>query len=240
MEIYYGIPSYKRCGKVKTLDTLIRYGVDTSKIVISTQTMEDYEQYNKEYGHRVKVIYNEGYNASCNRNTLIEYFGNNKMVILDDDIKSIEILNGDKLVDIGDNFNRFIEYAFVTASKNNVDMFGIYPVHNAFFMKNNVKMNTFITGPMFGINNHKLRFDTKMFVKEDIELSLSVIDSGKNVLRFNNITSLCGPDSSKNKSNTGCGEHWVHNEKCVNTLIKKYGDYIKINPSRPGEISMRR
>lgn len=240
MEIYFGIPSYKRCGKVRTLDTLLRYGVDASKIVISTQTMEDYEQYTKEYGHICKVIYADGCNASCNRNTLIENIGNHRMVLLDDDIKSIEILSGDRLVDIGDGFIKFLEYAFTVAVKNNVGLFGIYPVHNPFFMKNNVKLNTFITGPLFGIVNTNLRFNTSMFVKEDIELSLSVISSGKNVLRFNNIAASCGPDSSKSKTSTGCGEHWVHNEKCVSMLLKRYGDYIKLHPSRPGEVSMRR
>lgn len=240
MEIYYGIPSYKRCGKVKTLDTLIRYGIDPSKIVISTQTMEDYEQYNKEYGHRVKVIYNEGYNASCNRNTLIEYLGNNKMVILDDDIKSIEILNGDELVDIGDKFTKFIEYAFVTASKNNVAMFGIYPVHNAFFMKNNVKLNILIEGSFIGLINNKNKFDAEYYVKEDYELSLRLIDNGYNTLRFNNITSNRDKNSITTKNGGGCAEHWAHNDKCVSKLIRQYDKYIKLNPNRPGEILMRR
>ena len=57
----YCIPSYKRCGRQKTVSYLLEIGCDKDRIIISTQTEEDYRSYLREYASKVgKVIYGKG------------------------------------------------------------------------------------------------------------------------------------------------------------------------------------
>lgn len=66
------IPSYKRAGKVKTLDLLQGETYSADDIIISTQTQEDYDAYRGHYKGRATIIYREGNSVGDNRNSLLE------------------------------------------------------------------------------------------------------------------------------------------------------------------------
>lgn len=134
------------------------------------------------------------------RNYISQYFSNNQKILqLDDDIKDILKLK----YDVSDPKNRkkyslhsvkylhkFIVNAFNTCINNNIYLWGIYPVNNAYFMKPDKSFDLkFIVGPMFGIINRKNQ-NLKLTVdeKENVERTLQYYNLDKKVLRFNNVT----------------------------------------------------
>tara|TARA_Y100000816_G_scaffold276677_1_gene246087 strand:- start:739 stop:1809 length:1071 start_codon:yes stop_codon:yes gene_type:complete len=134
------------------------------------------------------------------RNYISQYFSNNQKILqLDDDVKDILKLK----YDVSDpknrkkyslhsikNLHKFIVNAFNTCINNNIYLWGIYPVNNAYFMKPDKSFNLkFIVGPMFGIINRKNK-DLKLTVdeKENVERTLQYYNLDKKVLRFNNVT----------------------------------------------------
>lgn len=236
MDIVFGIISYQRCGYVKTIDTLVRLGVSPSNIVLSTQTVDDYHKYKEAYGSQVTVIYKEGHSASDNRNNVLEYYGDNRnIVIMDDDVLDVYILHNSKLVSIGDKFLSLMEFCFNTAKKSNAPLFGVYSVCNAFYMKNTTQTKSILTGPLLGFTTNKFKLNSEYKVKEDFELCLRIMDSGYNVLRFNYLT-LKRYDTPVG----GCNDHWGCNEEVCNKLLRKYDKYIVRNPRRSGEVLLRR
>ena len=134
------------------------------------------------------------------RNYISQYFSNNQKILqLDDDVKDILKLK----YDVSDpknrkkyslhsikNLHKFIVNAFNTCINNNIYLWGIYPVNNAYFMKPDKSLNLkFIVGPMFGIINRKNK-NLKLTVdeKENVERTLQYYNLDKKVLRFNNVT----------------------------------------------------
>lgn len=238
MDIVFGIISYKRCGSVKTINTLKKLNVPMDKVVLSTQTEDDYHKYNSTYGSDVKVIYKEGHSAADNRNTLLDYFGSDKnIILLDDDLEDLVILNSQgKLTSLdGKTFVKLIEYGFDTAKKTNSRIWGMYPLANNFYMSNGVKIRSLIVGAFIGIvKGSNIRFDNSYPCKDDYALSLKELSLGYNTLRLNNVSF-----KTKYYAKGGCEE--VHDKDYIvgKRLIREYPQFVRENSKRPGEILIK-
>ena len=131
------------------------------------------------------------------------------------------------------NLHKFIVNAFNTCINNNIYLWGIYPVNNAYFMKPDKSFNLkFIVGPMFGIINRKNK-NLKLTVdeKENVERTLQYYNLDKKVLRFNNITIKTtyfktpgGMQSNKRNNN----QRMKNALKSAEYLHKKYPHMTKI------------
>lgn len=134
------------------------------------------------------------------RNFINTFFPENIHILqLDDDIKDILQLDYDKknpkdrkrynLSSIK-NLNKFIIKSFNECLKNNIYLWGIYPVNNAYFMTpNNTTSLKFIVGPMFGIiNRHNKKLKLTVDEKENVERTLQHYLVDKKVLRINSVT----------------------------------------------------
>lgn len=226
------IPSYKRAGKVLTLDFL-GHAFTKDEIIIGTQTEEDYNQYCKEYSERATIIYKKGHSVGDNRNSLLEYcqeHGYNEALLLDDDIRYIITMQKQKLV--GNEFRKLMEQCYDMCRKNNVVLFGGYCCENPFMMSRTIKPNI-IVGMLFGLLDTSVRFDSSFFVKEDYELSLRLMSKGKGVVRFNMFAA-----SARHKTSGGCEEAWKRDghQELAELLVQAYPDLIKLHPTRKGEI----
>ena len=177
-EIFFGIPSYKRPDAQPTLDMLLRLGIKPGNIIISVQTQEDREAYQR-YADAARVIYRSGKNKSANANTILDLLPDgSKLVLLDDDIRTISCLTTDRRLrdlDTAEQFASMLKVGFAIARKHRAPGFGLYPVHNAFFMGHSYSQRNICIGTVLGLVVTKQRFDTRFDVKEDYEYTASAI-----------------------------------------------------------------
>jgi hypothetical protein len=185
------IPTYKRYNELnkKTLSTLSRYNIPSKKIYIFVASDEEKIEYEKNIS---ADDYNEmvvGFLGITNqRNFITNYFPDDTYIIsMDDDIEKILKLGKDI-----DSFEELIQSGYDLMKKNQCDTWGIYPVNNVFFIKNQKEYTynfKFIIGCLYGfINNKKYVLNNECECKEDYERSLlSYMNCGA-IMRCNHVS----------------------------------------------------
>lgn len=235
---YFGIPSYKRAGKVTTIDFLYEIGAKKNQIFLSTQNLEDFNLYKELYGDKVNVIYGEGYSLSDNRNTLIDNFPEGtELVILDDDIKCFDIKKNNKLTRVPNKMViPLIEQIFKKCKQYNCKVWSFYPVNNAYFMKDDfeIKFNCPIIC-LHGLITTELRYNNEYIVKEDYDFVCRNFNRGYGTMRLNNISIHANHYSLSG----GCKDQWETNDVLAEKLLKAFPKYLKKHHSRQGEVLMR-
>lgn len=241
MNCYFATASYKRAENQRTVAYLERLGIEKEKIIVTVQTEEDLKEYTRQgIDKRVgRLIYREGKNVSDNRNTILDNIPiGEKVVIFDDDITAVYKLEKGKLkeIDTKEEFYRFLEYGFKLAEENSTIAFGVYPVFNAFFMKDAYRERNIIEGTLFAIINTEMRFNPEFSTKEDYEFSCRAIRKYGKLIRLDGYT--C---KAQHYSKGGCDEFWKDKETADSRgviLAKTYPDIVELNSARPGEIKM--
>ena len=227
------IPTYNRSQVIsnKTLHTLKEGGVPKSRIYIFVANKEQGEMY-KEAVH--STLYNQiiiGKIGIANQRKFISnWFPEGQYIIsIDDDVEELQILNksGEKLNKIK-NITAFFQTAYNLLKQEKLYIWGIYPVRNAFFMKQTITTDLrFIIGVLFGyINRHnkKLEPSIKAESKEDYEQTILYYKMDGGVLRFNFIT-----PKTKFNSEGGLGkDRQKMNSDAANYLKKTYPEIITI------------
>lgn len=233
---YFAIPSYKRGKEQPTLKYLTEMGFEKKQIYISTQTEEDFNEYSAKYGEYATIIFAKGSCVGDNRNNVLNALPKGShIVMLDDDIKALQILENNKLRDITtkEELETLINNAFQYAKSNNSRLWGVYPVNNAYFMKRTIDKKNILIGCVLGLIN-EFQFDREFRTKEDYELCCREISRGYNCVRFNYITV-----NAKHKTNDGgCKDDWKYeiNKSCADKLIAKYPKLIKRNMKKLEEV----
>jgi len=236
------IPSYNRVNELirKTLKTLKEGNIKKSHIYIFVANKEQYNLYENEVP---KSLYNKiviGKKGIANQRIFIsDYFPVNQYIIsMDDDIEKVLYKKGDKLVQIHD-LNPLFKDAYKLLKKSGLYIWGIYPVTNPFFMKQEVSFGLkFIIGVMHGyINRHisKLRPSKLSETKEDFEQSILYYLHDGGVVRFNNIT-------TKTKFNAPGGlgtDRHDRNKSAAEYLKRKYPDIITVFTRNNGTYEVR-
>jgi hypothetical protein len=231
------IPTYNRPNEViyKTLHTLKEGNVNSSRIYLFVANREQFSLYEstvpKELYHKI-IIGKKG--IANQRNIIANYFEEGRYVVsLDDDVEEFQILKNEKLVKLK-NIDLFFRKAYELLKKENLFIWGIYPVRNAFFMYDNITTDLrFIIGVSFGfITRHdkRLKPSIKSETKEDYEQTVLYYKMDGGVMRFNNIT-------TKTKFNAPGGlgtERFERNKTAAEYLTKKYPYMIVRNDRKDG------
>jgi hypothetical protein len=239
------LPTYNRADVLieKTLATLHDYHIDPERITIFVANEQQKDLYKEKIP---KDMYNKvvvGVKGLANvRNFITEYYPlGTEIVSLDDDISNFMQLNkeGDKLVPLK-NLHKVIEDGFNLCKKFKYHMWGLSPVKNAFFMKNQVSTNLkFIIGNCYGFINRRIKVHSDF--KDDYELSLenSMRDGG--VIRFNNVvaSTKLGAKGGNDMTAEQRAKQKEHKE-FIEFLKKKYIGLVRDNPKRPMEILLSR
>jgi len=225
------VPTYNRPDEVtnKTLQTLKKGGVSKNRIYLFVAN----KQQEKIYEEKVpKNLYNKivvGKKGIANqRKFIVKYFPENQYIVsIDDDVERIEILKEDKLIELND-IDGFFKDGYKILKKENLYIWGIYPVRNAFFMKPEMSTDLkFIIGVLRGFINRKtkqLEPSVSSEGKEDYEQSILYYKMDGGVVRFNNITT-----KTKFNAKGGLGEERQEmNRLAANYLKKIYPDIITI------------
>jgi hypothetical protein len=130
----------------------------------------------------------------------------------------------------------FIQNAFLMCEQKKLFHWGVYPVHNAFYMKLGVSHIAFINGSFSGYIKDGILFDEEMPLKEDYDFSARQIKKHGAILRFNFVAA----DAAHRNNKGGAFEIRKENENleidCALTLIKRHPELIRMNPSRIGEV----
>jgi hypothetical protein len=241
MDYIFVIPSYKRQKilQEKTLTTLKKYKIPKESIYVFVADEEEHGIYKEfldpsTYGHLIV-----GVPGLANvRNFISNYFPKGKkLVSCDDDIRGFIEFDGTKkrhekeLVSL----KKLIERGFKECATHKANLWGLYPSANGFFMKDTVSYDLkFIIGNFFGYINFK--DDRKLTVttgpKDDYERSLLFYKEDGVVVRLN----FAAAKTSIYTTPGGLqdGKRLTRVKKDVSGLLKKYPDYVVLNPRRKG------
>lgn len=194
MNYEIAIPSYQRPEtlKNKTLNVLYRHNINPERITIFVANQQQYDLYSEilDKSSYNKIVIGE-IGIGAIRRFIQQYYDENCYVMnFDDDLSEILIKEDDKLVPIKNLEEDLILKGFKLLEDNNCNLFGIYAVANAFFMKNEVSIGLyFCVGCCFGMINRKSsKFTVTLDDKDDYQRTLQhYVEDGK-VIRLGNIT----------------------------------------------------
>lgn len=231
------IPSYKRPDRLReaTLTYLKEQGIPAKQITVVVATKEEFDIYKEKVPKELygKMIIGKPGVMEV-RNFITGYFPkDHKVVSMDDDITDMLVKEGKKLFSVP-SLKQLIKMGFDLCEANGRHIWGIYPIANHFFMKDEPSTDLkFLIGHFFGMINKKVF--THIDYKEDYERSIeySLMDGG--VIRFNNIAAktVFGAEGGVGKK---ASERIAVYKKEIAYLQKKYPGLVRLNPRREGEI----
>lgn len=228
------IPSYMRCGIVRALDYAEKIA---DRIILSTQTRDDYEAYSAEYGGRAEIIYRRANSAAGNRNTLLmELSAGERAIMLDDDVRRVNVCYGTKSRDVREATRRDVERCFDRMEEEGVAVGGFYPVNNPFFAfpRAEETMNDILIGAGMLFIADGAMFDESYRACEDYALVLKTVAGGGTVMRFNRFlvetvedsmsAALAGETSGGLAAAYAGGEH----ASAIKRLVDEYWPIAKL------------
>lgn len=231
----YGIASYNR-QDVRTLKTLLEAGVEKKDIVISTQCEKDYYEYRK--AHDVRILYRKTDCAGGNRNTILDAFCGEDILLLDDDITSFCVFSEGRFRKNNAGFIKRVPWMFSFSRKNGATLFGVSATENNLTRKARFEFDfkVLLQGSVIGFINQKIRFDERFKMLEDYELSLREQKSCGLTMRFNDY-SIYKPKNGTNKG--GMNDRYKKNELpfWVDALKRRHPEFLP-NKDKNGGIAL--
>lgn len=180
-EIIIISPSYKRA---KHCTSHLIFG---NKLYYAIRE-EEFEEYSSVTDNLIIIPKGSVTNISNTRNWILDNINNEKILMVDDDYKSVtwnlkrerKILNEDEIA-------HFINLGFQMCEDSGIALWGLnvnsdpmsYTICRPF------GFSGMILGPWLGIINTKLRFDENLPLKEDYDFSLQHLNEFRATLRFN-------------------------------------------------------
>ncbi len=233
------IPSYNRVDtlKNKTLSVLKEYKIPKSKIYVFVANEEQKVLYDAGVGEDVGHIVVGVKGLAEVRNEIFKHFPKGqKLVFMDDDIRGIIEFDAKqkrherKLVDLEGVFER----GFAEAEKAGARLWGVYPSPNGFFMKDTVTTDLrFVIGSFWGCinpgndSNYLLKMGGE---KEDYQRTIQFWEADGAVVRLNFISAKTA--YYKEPGGMQEGDRVGKQRKTVKAMLKKWPQYIKMNPRR--------
>lgn len=236
------IPSYNRYDSIndKSFKVLYDAGYTPDLIDLFVADKQQYTLYKKQVHKDINIIIGKKGLKNI-RDFIIDYYPENTVLLcMDDDVEMIKMKNPNdnepscfknELL----NLKEEIDNAFRICKKNGKHIWGLYPVDNHFYMKNNISYDyKFIIGNFFGLILNKDANKSYVEQKGDYERSIRhyLLDGG--VVRINY---LCA--KTKFKKNTGGANESEFDrankiKKDQDILIKYYPDLFFLRKKKDG------
>lgn len=231
------IPSYKRpegC-RDKTLAVLHEYGIPKEKIYVIVADKEQKAAYEAALDPKTYKEILVGVPGLAEvRNWIFKHFPKGTpLVSCDDDLRGFIEYDASqkrherKLRSLKDVIKR----GFSECKKNNCQFWGVYPSANGFFMKPTVTTDLkFIIGSFWGCLNPGSEITLERSEKEDYERTLKFFVKDGCVVRLNFVS----PKTAYYKEPGGMQtrNRLKPQHAAVKALLKKYPNYVKLNPTR--------
>ena len=154
MDYKVAIPSYKRPEQIKiaTLATLERYGVDPDRVTIFVANDDEAEAYRETLDPKWRIV--TGVIGKVNQQRFYhQYFpAGTPLLNLDDDIYDLVQLNEAKETEqFTGRIDDLVATGFELCEKTGAKLWGVNPVNNGFFMKNEIIIGLrYIGGGLYG------------------------------------------------------------------------------------------
>ena len=242
MNFRVAIPSISRAKTItqKTLNYLKQTDIDMSKVDIFLSNPNEEQAYRENLkDYPVNIIVSNTKHINTQRNFIVDYYKEDELILgIDDDIDLVAMKVDDKNTIQLNSLTEFVENAFTISLDKKIDMWGVNPVINPYFMKNNVTFNLkYIVACFYGWrNNH----DEKAYVstnpeygKEDFERSIRYYIADGGVTRFNYVA-----PKTKYYSEKGGIQNYrtvEFEETAVKWLLKTFPMYCKRNTKSKGK-----
>ena len=242
MNFRVAIPSISRAETItkKTLNYLKQTDIDMSKVDIFLSNPNEEQAYRENLkDYPVNIIVSNTKHVNTQRNFIVDYYKEDELILgIDDDIDLVAMKVDDKNTIQLNSLTEFVENAFTISLDKKIDMWGVNPVINPYFMKNNVTFNLkYIVACFYGWrNNH----DKKAYVstnpeygKEDFERSIRYYIADGGVTRFNYVA-----PKTKYYSEKGGIQNYrtvEYEETAVKWLLETFPMYCKRNTKSKGK-----
>lgn len=181
------ILSYKRAGKI-TSDKVFQ----NAYVVIPQSQEEEYRRYELANGCEYLVMPDEyDGNIARKRNWVLDNFKGQNIVLADDDYKKIGYIERgkDRYTMTPDEIDFMIQRGFIMCEDLGTKLWGINVTDDrkAYMQYTPFNLLSPVLGPFMAIINDddELRFDERLWLKEDYDFSLQVMHKYRKVLRFN-------------------------------------------------------
>jgi len=181
-EIHVAIRSYKRAGRVKTLDV-----IPWAKIWIPESQLDDYAKY---YDREQLITIPDELDGNTSKkfNAVLDNSPSKWTLILDDDITAIGVWDqGDHVYLRPAEIDHLITMGFVLANDFGCKLWGLNQGRDELWYETFKPFNLLapILGPWTGHLDPELRFDERVPSKEDYDFFLQNIRKHRKVLRLN-------------------------------------------------------
>tara|TARA_R100001163_G_scaffold6097_1_gene7016 strand:+ start:1490 stop:2254 length:765 start_codon:yes stop_codon:yes gene_type:complete len=192
--IRYAIPSFQRYKELgtKTLNTLKNHDIPINQIDIFVANQDEYDKYKENYPDYNIIIGVKGMKEIREFYLLNYYKEGDKIVSMDDDIECIKMKNPrgwepSSFEEGGcPDFKKEVDLAFEECEKSKRRLWGVYPVDNHFFMKNDITYDyKLIIGGLFGIIIKKELCELGIDQYEDYERTIKHYIADGGVVRLN-------------------------------------------------------
>jgi hypothetical protein len=219
----------------KSLATLKRYHVPPSNIVVVVANQEEKKLYDEAIPKgTVKEIIVGVLGVDKVRNFILDYYPKGKhIVMMDDDIRGLNQKTGvNSLKPLGSMIS-LIERGFRMATAEGCSLWGVYPVNNAYFMRDTITTDLrFIPSGFFGIINPKAYKDPNGIVvpipaKEDYARTILAYERDGKVIRFNFISMVT--EVYAKSGGLQVGNRLQKEKMSVAYLLRKYPDKVRLN-----------
>lgn len=226
------IVSHNRAKKLKEKTLKILNDANIENIYLFVSDEEQKKKYINEIPeNNFKEIVITKTNTLIEKKTFIyKYFHKDlNIIICEDDINKFVIKDGNKTKQYND-LKKLFNDGFELCKKNNTKIFGIYPVSNGMFMKDNITTDfKFILNVCYGYISDPE--DETLITKdaphkEDYERSILYYKKFKKVIRINNI-SIQTCYFSAGGFSLEKTERQNKMEESAQILLNKYPEYIK-------------
>jgi hypothetical protein len=239
MEYKIAIPSIARAETIynKTFNYLAKTNIDFKKVYIFLSDGTELDAYkNSLKDYPVNFIVTEQKHVNTQRNFICDYFEKDELICgIDDDIDSLQTKINDKKTTELIDLDEFIKNAFYISQTNKCDLWGVNPVLNPFFLKQNVSFNLkYIVACFYGWKNTR---EKKCYVsakpeygKEDYERSIRYYINDGGVARFNYVA----PKTKYYSESGGIQTYRTveYEEKAVKWLLKTFPAFCKRNTAK--------
>ena len=242
MNFRIAIPSISRADTItkKTLNYLKQTDVDMAKVDIFLSNPNEEQAYRENLqDYPVNIIISNTKHVNTQRNFIVNYYKEDELILgIDDDIDMVAMKVNDKNTTQLKSLVDFVEQAFTISLDRKIDMWGVNPVINPYFMKNNVTFNLkYIVACFYGWrNNHEKKAYVSTnpeYGKEDFERSIRYYIADGGVTRFNYVA-----PKTKYYSEKGGIQNYrtvEYEETAVQWLLKTFPMFCKRNTKSKGK-----
>jgi hypothetical protein len=226
MKYKIAIPTHRRSNTIGDLTLKLLEEFEPTDIYLFISDVEDFGLYLEKYP-QYNLVLTDTKNVRDKFNFVQNYFNDEWVVVMEDDIKKVK--------DLYNRHLRNILWSCITfCDKRKYKAWGVYPSSNEFFMKKDIEVGlTYLVANMFAFKAEKTdRLDCVLNTKNDYERSILYYNFYGSTVRFNFLSCQTNNYSNKGGMQTEKEIRAELEKEASEALCEKYPHIFTINTNR--------